>query len=681
MSVFTLVLVAAAGGTVGWLLARRLVPGWRGSPLVLAATVSGLAALVLVSILIGLPGLLSAWAVVIGLALGAALLVRFVPSPANQPGGIPDRGPSAPDSLSAAAAFIVSLAAAASLTAVWERVGTGMTGFDSTWYHGPIAAELIRTGETLALHFTSPQFLTWFYPHGSELIHAVTGSAWGGDLPSLVLNLLFLVGCLVAAWVMARPWGGSAGPVSVAGVAAVLGCSVAFADQFGEARNDLAGTFFLLAGVALLINRKAAAPGVGRFALLVGLAAGLAAGTKLNFIPAALVLLVAPAVITVSGQRARALAAGIGGAAITGGFWYLRNLIQAGNPLPWTAGDGPLGITLPGPVQETGGREAGSVLDYAFDGQVITEWFLPDLAEGFGPLWPLLALLTLAGIAVALVRPASPAIRIGGLVAAALVFAWLVGPTSASGPEGEPRGFLSGLRYLVPGVAIALGILGPLVAGRDPRLSWTVLAALVAISVSGFLGLASWGMAELVILVLAMISAAAFVGVRSADRLPVLPRGAILLIVGVGTLTIVGIGYEVASRYDRDRYRDPAFTVAGLDRAFAWTQDAGPGGLATNATRTYPFRGKALDRRVDFPGVRTAAGGLLPATGCRAFREIVNRGRYRYLVLSLDRAGKVREYPRELEWVIGDPAARLVFRQPPTAVFELEGRLDPDGCR
>ena len=677
----TLAAVAVAGGTAGWLLARRLVPGWRGSPLVLAATVSGLASLVAVSILVGIPGLLSAWAVVVGLALLSALLARFVPLPKDGPGGVPDRGPTASDSQTAATALTVALAATAALTATWDRIGTGMTGFDSTWYHGPIAAELIRTGETFALHFTSPQFLTWFYPHGSELIHAVAGSAWGGDLPSLVLNLFFLVGCLVAAWVVARPWGGPAGPVSVAGAAAVLGCSVAFADQFGEARNDLAGTFFLLAGVALLVNRKATAPGGTRFALLVGLAAGLAAGTKLNFIPAALVLLIAPAVIAGPGGRGRALAAGIGGAAITGGFWYLRNLIQGGNPLPWTAGEGPLGITLPGPVQETGGREAGSVLDYVPDLGVISDWFLPDLAEGFGPLWPLLALLTLAGIVVALARPASPAIRIGGLVAVALVLAWLVGPTSASGPEGEPRGFLSGLRYLVPGIAIALTLLGPLVAGRDPRFGWTALALLVAISISGFLELASWGRAELAILVLAIFSATAFVLLRGGSRLPSLPRGAIALTLGVGALVLVGIGWEVASRYDRDRYREPGFTVAGLDRAFAWSRDAGEGPLATNATRSYPFRGEGLERRVDFPGGRTASGGLLPAAGCRTFREIVNRGRYRYLVLSLDREGKVRKYPRELRWVAGDPAARLVFRQAPTAVFELEGRLDPDGCR
>ncbi len=677
----TLAAVAVATGAVGWLLARRLVPGWRGSPLVLAATVSGLGSLVVLSILVGVPALLSAWVVAIGLALLAALLARFVPLPEFRPGGVPDRGPTAPDFQSTVAALTVSLAATAALIATWERIGTGMTGFDSTWYHGPIAAELIRTGETFALHFTSPQFLTWFYPHGSELIHAVTGSAWGGDLPSLVLNLFFLVGCLVASWVVARPWGGSAGPVSVAGAAAVLGCSFAFTDQFGEARNDLAGTFFLLAGVALLVNRKATAPGAARFALLVGLAAGLAAGTKLNFIPAALVLAIAPAVIAVRGERGRALAAGIGGAAISGGFWYLRNLIQSGNPLPWSAGDGPLGITLPGPVQETGGREAGSVLDYAFDGEVITGWFLPDLAEGFGPLWPLLVLLALAGIAVALVRPVSPAIRIGGLIAAALVLAWLVGPTSASGPEGEPRGFLSGLRYLVPGIAISLALLGPLVASRNTRLAWAALALLVAISVSGFLQLASWGRAELVVLALAIISVVAFAALRRADRRPALPRGAVTLTVGVGILAIVGIGYEVASRYDLNRYRDPAFTVPGLDRAFAWSGGIGEGALATNATRSYPFRGEGLDRRVDFPGVRTAAGGLLPADGCRSFREIVNQGRYRYLVLSLDREGKVRKYPRELEWVTGDPAARLVFRQAPTAVFELEGRLDPDGCR
>lgn len=670
-----------AAGTLGAVLARRLVPDWSGAPLALAALVAGVASLVLVAMVVGLPGLLSAWVVTIALGLLALIISRFLPLPELGEGAQAGRGDAAPGVLSVVASVPVVLAVAAAISASWERVGTGMTGFDSTWYHGPIAAELIRTGETFALHLTSPQFLTWFYPHGSELIHAVAGSAWGGDPPSLGLNLFFLAGCLVAAWVIARPWGQVAGPVSIAGVAAVIGCSVAFADQFGEARNDLAGSFFLLAGVALLVSGRTSERDRWGPALLVGLAAGLAAGTKLNFVPAAFVLILAPALLAARDRRPRLLVATLGGAVLTGGFWYFRNLVQSGNPLPWTAGDSLLGVALPGPIQETGGRDPGSVFGYALDGRVISEWFLPGFAEAFGVLWPVPILLALGAVVLALVRPPSPAIRVGGFVVVAVGVAWLVGPTSASGPDGEPLGFVSGLRYLVPGLAVSLALLGPVVQERSGHLGWAALGLLVAVSITGFLDLVALGRAEVVILALTAAAAGVAFLYGSSTRVRSLSRGSLTAVAAVAVLVLVVVGYEVNSRYERERYAAPAFTVPGLDRAFAWAREAGPGSIATTATRSYPFRGAGLDRRVEFPGIRIGSGGLIPAGDCRSFREAVNRGRYRYLVLSLDREGQARAYPREVRWVVGDPAARLVFRQPPTAVFELGGRLDPSGCR
>src|SRR5690606_14121705 len=117
----------------------------------------------------------------------------------------------------------------------------------------------------------------------------------GNDLLSILINLGWFGGCLLAAWCIGRPYG--AAPISLAGVALVIG-SMAMADQAGEARNDIVGTFFLLAGLAVMVN---AAAGGRRITLgpvlVVTLAAGLAAGTKVNFIPAALVLLAGTVVL------------------------------------------------------------------------------------------------------------------------------------------------------------------------------------------------------------------------------------------------------------------------------------------------------------------------------------------------------------------------------------------------
>ena len=76
-----------------------------------------------------------------------------------------------------------------------------MTGFDSTWYHGPFAAGFFQSGNTIDLHFIAPQFLAWFYPANGEIFHAVGMLAFGRDLLSPLLNLGWFVGCLVACLV------------------------------------------------------------------------------------------------------------------------------------------------------------------------------------------------------------------------------------------------------------------------------------------------------------------------------------------------------------------------------------------------------------------------------------------------------------------------------------------------
>ena len=50
-------------------------------------------------------------------------------------------------------------------------------------------------------------------------------------------------------------------------------------------------------------------------------------------------------------------------------------------------------------------------------------------------------------------------LALAGLVGLATALAWLVAPTSASGPEGMPRGFESGLRYLAPALVLGLALL------------------------------------------------------------------------------------------------------------------------------------------------------------------------------------------------------------------------------
>ena len=129
-----------------------------------------------------------------------------------------------------------------------DKLSTGMTGFDSTWYHGPFAAGFFQSGDTWDLHFIAPQFLAWFYPANGEIFHAAGMLAFGRDVLSPLLNLGWFVGCLVACWCIGRPY--RVAPWSLA-LGAIALSVPALADQAGEARNDIVGIFFLLAAVAV----------------------------------------------------------------------------------------------------------------------------------------------------------------------------------------------------------------------------------------------------------------------------------------------------------------------------------------------------------------------------------------------------------------------------------------------
>jgi hypothetical protein len=541
-------------------------------------------------------------------------------------------------------AFAIAAAAIAHFAAgVRLRLSTGMTGFDSTWYHGPFAAGFFQTGNTFDLHFIAPQFLAWFYPANAEIFHAVGMLAFSRDILSPLLNLGWFGGCLVAVWCIGRPFG--VAPLSLA-LGAVALSVPAFADQAGEARNDIVGTFFLLAAVAVALNAWADRPGGDRrlptgALVVVGLAIGLAAGTKLNFLLPAAALVVGLVAIAPRGQRLRALVATALAALAGGGYWYLRNLLHAGNPLPWVDHLGP--IALPAPQQGLGGREAHSVFGYLTNGSVWSDWFLPGLHGGLGFLWPLLVVLVLTGLALCLGRSAGPLPRVVALTGFAVVVAWLVAPTSASGPDGVPRGFESGLRYLAPALVLGLALLpvSPPLRARVRR--WAALGP-------------RWGLA-----------------LRPAE-LSVIAMAALLAAAAFG-------GWE-GHRYLEKRYADPRFSAPGLNETFARARNFTGTDIATTSTRQYPLYGTDLSNRVQFVGLERSHGGFVAPSTCRAWRRALNAGDYDFVVASRDRIEPGKPpYPPQAGWTASDPAARLIFRKPPTALFVLLRPLHPRRCR
>ncbi len=639
----------------------RLLPDFEGSPAVLATSVLALALVIWPAELLGTFGWFAPLPYLAVVAVVGVSTWRLLPRVARGKGGRGQLDPQSPPfpasgpadrspQVSALVATLIGLIAVLSfIPGVRDSLSTGMTGFDSTWYHGPFAAGFYQSGNTWDLHFIAPQFLAWFYPDNAEIFHAVGMLAFDRDLISPLLNLGWFIGCLFALWCIGRP--GRVGVFSVF-LGSLILIAPLLSDQAGEARNDIVAIFFLLAAIAILLNAAPTASGARRLpdgaVLVAGLAAGLAAGTKLNYLLPAATLLIGIAVAGPPGARWRALGLGAIAALAGGGYWYLRNLAATGNPLPWFTSIGPL--SLPGPDQTLGGREGHSVFGYLTDGSVWSEWLLPGLHHGLTIFWPLLGALALAGLLLALGSRANPYLRVAGAVGMAAALAWLIAPTSASGPDGMPRGFESGLRYLAP--ALILGM------------------ALLPIALRG------WLRGE-------------GAGHPSDGRILKVPRplarhlsgrgmpGALL---AAGVLVGVAIGYPVQRHYLENRYKDPTFAAPGLNAVFAAKSRVSGERIATTTTRQYPLFGTDLSNEVEFVGRHEAHGGFVAPASCREWRRLIDAGDYEYVIASRDRIEPGHPpYPASAHWTEG-PDARVILRRPPTVVFELTGPLDPSAC-
>jgi hypothetical protein len=489
---------------------------------------------------------------------------------------------------------------------------------------------------------------------------------------SPLLNLGWFVGCLVACWCIGRPY--RVAPWSLALGAVALSLPV-LSDQAGEARNDIVGIFFLLAAVAVALNawagrengqvrveasesrsdRSGAELGPS---LVAGLAAGLAAGTKLNFLLPAAVLVVGLALIAPAGRRWRALAATGLAALAGGGYWYLRNLVHTGNPLPWFDHVGP--ISLPAPEQALGGREGHSVLGYLTDGSVWSDWFLPGLHSGLTVLWPLVGALAFAGLVLCLVSKSSPVLHVAGAVGLATIVAWLIAPTSASGPEGLPRGFESGLRYLAPAVVLGLAVL--------PRVAWG----------------GAPGKARRPVFRPGYSASKRLLPWRKTQRRPGAPphdRTCGPLLAGaLALLAAVAIGYPVQRHYLQNRYANPTFAAPGLNAAFKWANKISGARIATTSTRQYPLYGTDLSSHVQYIGEEKPHGGFIAPTICPQWRRLLNTGNYDYVVTTRDRIEPGKPpYPRTAAWTNG-PGAEPILAKPPTVIFKLTTPLDPSAC-
>jgi hypothetical protein len=705
----SLVAMIASLGFGGYWLRRWIVPEFSGALARLAEIVLAVALLVLGLYFLGSVGLLrEGWIVALSVALGiAAGLVGRSRAPTDAREVEPPNVQMWP--------MLIALAVASFTVAEWTfpsqlSLDQGMFGGDTTWYHMPFAARFAQDASIVHLHFTDPmRLVVWFYPATSELINGAGIILLHNDFLSPLLNMGWLTVGLLAAWCIGRPYG--VAPATLVASALVFDSGVIVFTQAGEGRNDIMAIAMLVAYVAFIVNghqvRRSGDLVTGDVAdagalidrgplIMAGLAGGLAISVKLTMLAPVGAIAVAVILFNARDLRTRINTTMVLGASllVTGGYWFVRNVFNAGNPTP-QIGFGPLNLPVPDQMP-LDPRPRFSVAHYVFHPSVYRNWFFPQLENALGPLYGLILVVAFAAIVYVMFRSRNRMLQ--ALAGAALLTAvvYLFTPLTAAGPEGAPRGFFTNTRYLMPGLVLAL-VLVPLarpLRSDEGHARWTLgfLTVLYAITV---LSTPQWYpryIVGTVLITAALIWVPAGLAyLRRRDGIT--PLAVVGSVIGVALLAIV-LGRAQQVQYAEHHYTKPSQFLheGGPVRAFSWArrqhdQRIGIAGGGEMFFAQYGFYGGDLSNYVNYVGVPGPDGQYRLATTCPDFRRQINAGHYDYLVTSQyswDTIDSIYAHPY-LDWIKGDPALKEVFSEPdispqPDYVFKVNGRLDVAAC-
>ena len=700
-------------------LRKKLLPAWTGAPARLVESVAAVALLVWLSEILGTFGLFYAGALIGGALLVAGTVAFWPAGPVTA--GDPPPLPVAKASSGAVPPTVPPAGEAPwSLLVMWAVIGItvftwavttkhaldrGIFNFDSLWYHMPFAVDMVQTHSVVGMHHVETVFTNWFYPQNSELLHGVGILLTGRDTLSLFLNFGWLAMAFLAAYCVGRPYG--RGAATTVAAAILLACHTLVVRDPGAAKNDLAAAALLLASIAILIEAWARrGEEWDRWALAAaGVAAGLAAGTRVTGLAMAGALTVAVVVLAPRGRRLAGFGWWFLPALAGGAFWYLRNLVVAGNPIPEVEKLGPISLPHPERLQE--GRPDFSIAHYATDTGVWRHYFAPGLHEAFGGLWPLVVFGAAVAALLALLHGRDRIVRWMGAVALFGLVAYLFTPLSAAGAEGEPVGFGINIRYVIPALLAGI-VLVPLDHWFDPpelhQISNPAGRKSDAVRLYGLMGV-------LVLVFLATnrpddalhdqarVFALAFVVVVvGVPALLLYARsrgtsaGVVTAVVGALLVAVVAIGYPLQRHYLEGRFanagsKEEQIPGMDLDKAYRWARDVDHAriGLAgtTAGFANYGFYGTDLTNRVVYLGEEGPHGAYNAIPSCAGFRAAVNAADLDYLVtapfLNFLHPGNPIPSP-EARWLRGEEAVQPVLREGQVTVWKVEGRLDPSTC-
>jgi hypothetical protein len=567
-------------------------------------------------------------------------------------------------------AVVVVLEWAAQLLVVYRH---GMPG-DTAIYHGPMSAHFAQTGWTTHYLYVTPGEAITFYPQNTELLQGVGIMLLHSDLLTPVGSVASLLLLLAAAWCVGRPWGAQ-WPVTGVVASIVAGSHYASSDA-ATAMNDLAAVAFLLVAVAVLGARRPWTTGqVG----VAATAAGLALGTKLTMVIPVVALTVAVVILAPRRRRAPA-AAWVSGMAAGAAFWYARNLVAVGNPIPSVRLHiGPLSLPAPStPVTDHASRTLLGSIDLS----AVRHVFIPGLSYIFGSAWVLLILPPVAGLLWGLFHSRDPFLRGLALVGTVGLAGYAVTPTT-----GFPPLFAVEIRYAFPSLMLGAVLAGIATSRYRDDVTVVLLALLAAGTavaasadggwwggISGNAGLLLVVSGTVAVLTVLIGPASERALLRRASRSPGPVAAAGFLAVAVA---LMPLAWTVQRHYAEDRYKNFGGDMAPIIDALRNTKDQRV--ALAGYTAQLPFYGADLSNRVRYVGQTGPHGGFTDVASCPAWRRLVAQGGYQWVVTGRAFPGETGE-PPQAEWTRSSPAVTQVIHNGRASLFRIDGLITAAGC-
>lgn len=229
--------------------------------------------------------------------------------------------------------------------------------------------------------------------------------------------------------------------------------------------------------------------------------------------------------------------------------------------------------------------------------------------------------------------------------------------------RGDPWSFGLNLSYATPAVGLGLALLPLWLPPRRRRPLLALLFAALVVTLLSPTGL--WSGRRLEAVAYAVVLAALATAVVRLPRLrPVL------------AIVVLAAGFFVQRHYLEHRYSG-VLSSLGLPSEMAHSR---VGVLGVNTA--YPLYGADLSNRMVYVGRHGAHGSFTREPDCEAWRNAVNAGHFRYLVVapvtSPDLpAEQPKGPPVEASWTDATPLRRIAGV---TTVYRIDSPLDAAAC-